>query len=81
MLGSTIEFWADSSYGDSSEHYTAMVRVVDSGVSPAPGGSGWYVDVISTQWVGEPLGGCHVSGSHFTGRRTARLAETSDSEE
>lgn len=56
--GITIEFWADSSYGDSSEHFTAHVRVLDSGVSPAPGGAGWYVDVISSQWQGEPLASC-----------------------
>ena len=40
IQGTTIEFWADSSYGDSSEIYTARVRVIDTGVSPAPGGGG-----------------------------------------
>jgi hypothetical protein len=58
IQGSTIEFWADSSYGDSSEHYTARVRVIDTGVSQAPGGSGWYVDIISSQWTGPPLTSC-----------------------
>ncbi len=38
VLGSTIEFWANSSYGDSSEHFTAQVRVIDTGVSPEPNG-------------------------------------------
>jgi hypothetical protein len=56
--GSIIEFWADSSYGDSSQHFTAQVRVLDTGVSPQPSGSGWYVDVISTQWRGAPLSTC-----------------------
>jgi hypothetical protein len=56
--GVTVEFWSDSSYGDSSEHYTAQVRVVDTGVSSAPGGGGWYVDVISSQWTGAPLASC-----------------------
>lgn len=56
--GSTIEFWADSSFGDSSEKYTAQVRVIDTGVSAIPGGGGWYVDVISSQWIGEPIASC-----------------------
>ncbi len=58
VLGVTVEFWADSSYGDSSEKFTAQVRVVDSGVSSTPGGGGYYVDVLSTQWRGEPLTSC-----------------------
>lgn len=57
VQGVTVEFWADSSYGDSSEKFTAQVRVVDSGVSSTPGG-GYYVDVLSTQWRGEPLTSC-----------------------
>jgi hypothetical protein len=56
--GVIVEFWADSSFGDSSQKFTAQVRVVDSGVSTAPGGGGYYVDVLSTQWRGEPLTSC-----------------------
>jgi hypothetical protein len=55
--GTTVEFWADSSFGDSSPHYTAMVRVIDVGVS-APGQGGYYVDVLSSQWEGRPLASC-----------------------
>jgi hypothetical protein len=58
IQGVTVEFWADSSYGDSSERYTAQVRAIESGVSPVPGGSGWYVDVISSQWQGKTLTSC-----------------------
>ncbi len=58
LQGSLLEFWADSSYGDSSEHFFARVRVIDTGVSPTPGGSGWYIDVISDQWQGAPLETC-----------------------
>jgi hypothetical protein len=58
LQGITVEFWADSSYGDSSEHYEAQVRVVDTGVSATPGGGGWYVDVVSDRWQGAPLASC-----------------------
>jgi hypothetical protein len=57
--GVLMEFWADSTYGDSSEHFTALVRVIDTGVSSSPTGRGWYVDVISSQWQGgDPLASC-----------------------
>jgi hypothetical protein len=50
--GSRISFWAVSTFGDSSEHYEARVRV-----SPA-GSSGWHVDVLSSQWRGTPAPSC-----------------------
>ena len=55
--GQTIEFWADSSFGDSSEHFTALVRVTPWGDFMDPEGrstdpSLWYVDIISSQWDG-----------------------------
>lgn len=56
--GMVIEFWADSSFGDSSEHFTAMVRVIDSGVSHSPGMGGWYVDILSAQWKGAQIASC-----------------------
>ncbi len=58
MEGLKVEFWANSSYGDSSEHFTAQVRVIDTGVSDTPGAGGWYVDVISTQWRGADIASC-----------------------
>lgn len=58
VLGITVEFWAISSYGDASERFTAHVRVIDTGVTAAPGGGGWYVDIVSTQWTGQPLVSC-----------------------
>lgn len=58
LEGATVEFWANSSFGDTSERFTAQVRVIDTGFSPAPGESGWYVDVISSQWQGPPLASC-----------------------
>jgi hypothetical protein len=56
--GSPIEFWADSSFGDSSEHFTGLVRVLESGVSTDPSQDGWFVDVLSPQWRGGPIESC-----------------------
>jgi hypothetical protein len=58
LTGLMVEFWADSSFGDSSVIFTAMVRVIDSGVSASPTSGGWYVDVISTQWQGKEIATC-----------------------
>ena len=58
IRGITIEYWSESSYGDFSEKYTALVRVIDTGVTVVPGSGGWHVDVISSQWIGEPIATC-----------------------
>ncbi|MGA9531839.1 MAG: hypothetical protein WBR18_03905, partial [Anaerolineales bacterium] len=50
--GRWLSFWATSSFGDTSEHYTAKIRV-----AMAPGG-GWFVDVLSSQWRGTPPPSC-----------------------
>ena len=56
--GLEIIFWADSSFGDSSKEFTALVRVFDSGVPAFPSGGGWYVDVLSSQWLGGTTESC-----------------------
>jgi len=53
--GITVNFWADSSFGDSTEAYTAQVRMVPWGdfTNPEETASdrpAFYVDVISTQF-------------------------------
>ena len=55
--GVLLEFWAYSSYGDSSRRFTAQVRVsqVDFG---NPDTSSWYVDVRSSQWTGVETASC-----------------------
>ncbi len=58
LAGTVVEFWADSSFGDSSQVFTAMVRVIDSGVAATPTSGGWYVDVLSSQWQGNDLATC-----------------------
>jgi hypothetical protein len=61
--GLSIEFWAESSFGDSSPHYTALVRVMPWGdftnpenANQAPGF--FYVDVLSSQWRGQRAASC-----------------------
>jgi len=55
--GFNLQFWAISSYGDSSEIFNALVRVAmtDGG---NPDDSFWYVDVLSSQWAGVPVASC-----------------------
>jgi hypothetical protein len=53
--GTSLEFWANSSYGDSSEIFTARVRVAKS---DDPSDQAWYANVLSSQWQGNTLAGC-----------------------
>ena len=55
--GFTLEFWAYSSYGDSSEIFDALIRVAQRSEGN-PDQIFWYVDVMSDQWVGVPLASC-----------------------
>jgi hypothetical protein len=55
--GITIQFWAYSSYGDSSETFDALVRVAVADTGD-PDRSFWYVDVLSSQWAGVPIASC-----------------------
>lgn len=61
--GVPVEFWATSSFGDESEHYSAMLRVIPWGSFMDPDdGAGeavvYYVDVLSSQWRGTPPASC-----------------------
>lgn len=88
MEGVAVEFWADSSFGDSSQHYTARVRLVPWGDFMDPDGdssdpSAWYVDVLSSQWVGGEIASCSYTWQSFPGLDgppdwLARVAETQD---
>ncbi|HET7144653.1 MAG TPA: hypothetical protein VFI68_11590 [Anaerolineales bacterium] len=62
--GVQVEFWAYSSYGDSSLIYSAQVRVqkVDEG---DPDQLYWYVDVLSRQWQGQAVATCADSWNVF----------------
>jgi hypothetical protein len=52
--GTTLTFWGDSSYGDSTEMFSALIRVIR-----VPGSdNGYQVDVISSQWSGKNPPSC-----------------------
>lgn len=53
-----LQFWAYSSYGDSSQVFEAQIRVAtrDEGNPDQP--FYWYVDVLSSQWAGIPVATC-----------------------
>jgi len=55
--GLPVEFWAYSSYGDSSLLYTAQVRVQQADEGD-PDQLYWYVDVLSSQWQGPAVATC-----------------------
>ncbi len=62
--GVLLEFWAYSSYGDSSEKFEARLRVSEVETS-APEVRAWYVDVLSTQWLGQPAPSCAETWEAF----------------
>lgn len=55
--GAKLEFWAWSSYGDSSPVFKAQVRVATA-EDANPDQSSWYVDVLSSQWQGVRNASC-----------------------
>ena len=55
--GYVIQFWANSSYGDSSEMFEALVRVAVTSAGD-PDRLFWYADVLSSQWAGVPVASC-----------------------
>jgi hypothetical protein len=70
LEGISMEFWADSSFGDSSKHYTARVRLVPWGefMNPELPSSDvvrYYVDVLSSQWRGGDLASCSETWQVF----------------
>jgi hypothetical protein len=60
--GLYLEFWANSSYGDSSVRFDAWVRVA---AKDDPADTSWYVDVLTTQWRSAPLAGCSQTWDVF----------------
>ena len=62
--GVLIEFWAYSSYGDTSEMFTAQMRVAKADAGD-PDQSFWYADVLSSQWQGTQVATCADSWEAF----------------
>ena len=68
--GEKVTFWADSSFGDSSETFSAQVRVIPWGDFVAPDvqtndNPQWYVDIISRQYLGDTESTCSQIWSSF----------------
>lgn len=68
--GVQANFWADSSYGDSSEVYSAQIRVIPWGDFGAPDVQSsdhpqYYVDVLSSQFMGNTQSTCSEIWSAF----------------
>ncbi len=62
--GVRLQFWAYSTYGDSSEPYEALIRVVsDKNADRLV--ERWYVDIISDQWTGKPIASCAAAWESF----------------
>lgn len=62
--GVKLEFWAWSSYGDTSPVFTAQVRVSQSDQGD-PDQLYWYTDVLSSQWQGQPTATCADAWESF----------------
>jgi len=60
--GTQISFWATSSFGDESEHFTAKVRAVETSQTDD---DLWQVSVISSQWKGKAPACCSQTWSTF----------------
>jgi len=56
--GITATFWAESSFGDASNTFTARIRVIPWGDFASPDTNTtdhpqWYVDILSSQYLGD----------------------------
>lgn len=61
--GVRVNFWGESSYGDSTQEYSAVIRVIpassnESENTEESATSSYYVDMISTQQQGESISSC-----------------------
>ena len=70
MNGVQVTFWADSSFGDSTKVYTALILVIPWGDFVAPDTNKqndphWYVDVISSQYLRTTASTCSQIWSAF----------------
>jgi hypothetical protein len=62
--GMQLDFWASSSYGDSSELYSAKVRVIILDDTTTDDRT-WYVDILSNQMTNSMLASCSQTWGAF----------------
>jgi hypothetical protein len=60
-----LTFWAYSSYGDSSEIFDALLRVIKEGGQGERLTPRWFVSVLSKQWTGAPPASCAAAWKSF----------------
>lgn len=63
--GIRFKFWADSTYGDTSELFTGTLRVLSNKSNKDRLVPLLYVDVLSTQWTGQPAASCAQAWESF----------------
>jgi hypothetical protein len=63
--GIRVQFWAYSTYGDTSKIFTALLRVLSDEKDGHRLTSRLYVDVLSTQWTGQPTASCAQTWEAF----------------
>jgi hypothetical protein len=63
--GIEVEFWAESSFGDESEHHSAYVRALLLENPHESDQDLWQVDVLSDHWLGEPPAVCSTTWEAF----------------
>jgi hypothetical protein len=66
--GVHIQFWADSTYGDTSQLFTGILRVLSDTSNGDRLVPRLYVDVLSTQWTGLPAASCAQAWEAFPPR-------------
>lgn len=63
--GKEVEFWVETPEGKRGESFTARLRVFPAADPSADGDTPWFVQVLSSQWVGEPVDACAVAWDTF----------------
>jgi hypothetical protein len=59
-----VQFWAESSFGDTSQVFEALLRVREPRLTDKDQ-VGWQVDILSTQWRGDPSQSCAIAWESF----------------
>ena len=63
--GIRLTFWAYSTYGDTSNVFDALIRVLTDEANGDRLTPRWNVDVISSQWTGDPVASCAAGWESF----------------